>query len=135
MGLGIGSARGRKVHALERGLQLGVAVAVEGVEVGAHGAGEEDGVLRDDGKAGAEVVELDGCYVEAVDEDAAVRGVDESKQCQNETRLASACFSVSNAVRFKISSSVLPVRPTTPTRSPGSMEKARSFRTGGESGE
>lgn len=31
------------------GAELGVCVFVEGIEVGAHGAGEEDWILRDDG--------------------------------------------------------------------------------------
>ena len=57
-GLGQGGAvgGGDEVDTLEGFTELGVGELVEGVEVGADGAGEEDGVLGDDGETGAQVM-------------------------------------------------------------------------------
>ena len=44
---------------------------VEGVQVVAHGAHEEHGVLGDDGQLGAQVFQTDGADVQVIDEDAA----------------------------------------------------------------
>jgi hypothetical protein len=48
------------MDSLQGFVELEVRELVEGVEVGADCAREENGVLGDDGKAGAEVVEFDG---------------------------------------------------------------------------
>jgi hypothetical protein len=76
-GAGVG---GDEMDALEGFAELLVGEFVEGVEVGADGAGEEDGVLRDDGEAGAEVVEFDGGDVDAVDDDTACSGFEEAEK-------------------------------------------------------
>lgn len=55
-----GAARAAdEVHALEAVAQFGVGVSLKGIEVGPHGAGEEDRVLRDDGESAAQIVQLD----------------------------------------------------------------------------
>ena len=56
------------------GPELEVCVFGERVEVGADGASEEVGVLRDDGEAGAEVLETDLGNVLVVDYDGACAG-------------------------------------------------------------
>ncbi len=43
----------------EDGEDVLVCILGEGVEVGAYGSGEEDGVLGDDGEAAAEIGEFD----------------------------------------------------------------------------
>ena len=50
---------GDEVDAAEGVAQLVVRVVVEGVEVASHGAGEEDGVLWDDGQSAPEIVQFD----------------------------------------------------------------------------
>lgn len=63
--------------------ELCVVVFVERVEVSADGTREEDGVLWDDGDAGAEVMETEGRDVEAVDKDAAGGRADELEECES----------------------------------------------------
>lgn len=72
------------MDAVERVAQGGVGVVVEGVEVGADGAREEDGVLRDDGEARAQVVQVDLGNVLPVDVDAAGAGFDEAEEGEGE---------------------------------------------------
>ncbi|GKT41748.1 uncharacterized protein ColSpa_01929 [Colletotrichum spaethianum] len=83
-------ARLHQVHALQRVAEIGVGLVVKGVKVGAHGAGEEDGVLRDDGEAGAQLVELDLGDVEAVDVDASRAGLEEAEEGEGQRGLAGA---------------------------------------------
>ncbi|GKT64743.1 LOW QUALITY PROTEIN: hypothetical protein ColTof3_12082 [Colletotrichum tofieldiae] len=85
-----GRVRVDQVHALQGVAEVGVGLVVERVEVGAHGAGEEDGVLRDDGEAGAQLVELDLGDVEAVDVDASRAGLEEAEEGEGQRGLAGA---------------------------------------------
>ncbi len=78
------------MHALEGVAEGGVGLVVEGVEVGADGAGEEDGILWDDGEAGAEVVELDLGDVDAVDVDAAGARFEEAEEGEGQGGFACA---------------------------------------------
>lgn len=88
---GRGAARAAdEVHALEGVAQRGVGVPAEGVEVAPDGAGEEDGVLRYDCQARAQVVQLDGGDVQPVDVDAPGAGLEEAEERQGQGALARA---------------------------------------------
>ncbi len=64
----------------EDGEDVLVCVFVEGVEIGANGSGEKDGVLGDDGEATAEIGEFDGGDVDSVDQDSAGAGGEEAEK-------------------------------------------------------
>ena len=73
---------------LQRGPHLLVRVVAEGVEVHPEGAGEEDGVLRDDGELAAEVVQPELRDGPPVYLDAALRGLHQPEQGHGERGLA-----------------------------------------------
>mmetsp|Transcript_37539 Transcript_37539/g.93318 ORF Transcript_37539/g.93318 Transcript_37539/m.93318 type:complete len:244 (-) Transcript_37539:735-1466(-) len=73
---------------LERPPQLRFFPLIERVEVGAHGAREEDGVLRDDGEARAQRAEGQRGGVDAVDLDHAAADVGEAEKAREQRRLA-----------------------------------------------
>lgn len=78
------------MNALEGLAQLGIGLVVERVEVGAYGAREEDGVLRDDGQARAQVVKLDGGDIDAIDMNAAGASLDEAEEGKGERGFSGA---------------------------------------------
>ena len=79
-----------QMDAFEGVAELGVGVLVEGVEIAAHGAGEEHGVLRDDGETAAEVVQVDLGDIDAVDEDLAFAGREEAEEREGKRGFAGA---------------------------------------------
>jgi hypothetical protein len=80
-GWGLGGLVGTdEVDALKTVTELGVGVVVEWIEVGADGSREQDRILRDDGKARAQIVELDGGDVDAVDVDASGASLQEAEE-------------------------------------------------------
>mmetsp|Transcript_17443 Transcript_17443/g.43902 ORF Transcript_17443/g.43902 Transcript_17443/m.43902 type:complete len:479 (-) Transcript_17443:2985-4421(-) len=70
--------------------QLGVGVLAEGVQVGAHGAGEHHGLLGDDGQAAAQAAQGHGRDVDAVHVDAALVQLKHAVQRQQHGGLAGA---------------------------------------------
>lgn len=76
------------MHADKRIAEVRVGVLVKGIEVRAHGAGEQDRVLGDDGQAGAQGMQVDCGDVEAVDVDAALAGLEEAEEGERQGRLA-----------------------------------------------
>ncbi len=79
-----GSRAGDEVDALEGVAELDIGVLVESVEVAADGAGEQDGVLRDDGQSAAEIVQFHRRDVEAVDADGARARFEEAEEGERE---------------------------------------------------
>ena len=75
----------------KRGPQLHVGMLVEGVEVGTDSTLEKGRVLRDDGKAGAQVLEDDGRDVGAIDGDAPSGELDKTEERGHDRGLACAC--------------------------------------------
>ncbi len=70
--------------------QLRVGVLLEGVEVEAHGAGEEQRLLRDDGDAAAQRVQRHVARVHAVHHHAPVQRPAQAEQRRHQRRLARA---------------------------------------------
>jgi hypothetical protein len=64
---GGGSCGGDEVHSFETVTEFAVGVVVEGVEVGADGTREEDGVLGNDGQSRPEIVKLNLGNVQTID--------------------------------------------------------------------
>ena len=79
-----------QMNTFEGVAELGIGVLVEGIEVRADGAGEENRVLGDDGKTAAEVVEVDLGDVDAVDEDLTFAGGEEAEEGEGQRGFAGA---------------------------------------------
>lgn len=69
------------MYTLEGFAKLDVRKFVKGVEIGADCPRKEDGILWNDGQAGAEVVELDGRDVNSIDGNASFSGFEEAEEC------------------------------------------------------
>ena len=82
------AAGGDEAHALERVAEFGVGAPAEGVEVGAEGAGEEDGILRDEGEAGAQLAQLDLGQVDPVQDDPALSRLEEAEEREDQAGFA-----------------------------------------------
>ena len=82
-----------QLHLLQRPPDLGVGIVAELVEVAAHGAGEEHGILWNDGDVSTHVVETERGDVDAVDEDATLDESAHAKERLDEGALAGACSS------------------------------------------
>lgn len=81
---------GEQVHALQTIPQLGIRVLVKGVQVRAHCAREEHGILRDNCEPRAQIVQLDLGDVQPVDVDRARARLEEAEEGQGQGGLARA---------------------------------------------
>ena len=121
----------------EGGPELEVGVLGEGVEVGANGAFEEVGVLRDDGEAGAEILEADLRDILVVDDYGACAEI--GSQCSFRDWKETCSLYVPLEISLSRKSVVMildfpaPVRPTIPMCSPPLIYIDIPFNTGGRS--